>query len=417
MARSVYCAPDSDSGVDMNLFTDSGFKNVWILAISNALAASTMAMMALVGSLVGAKLAPSADWATLPIALLVVGTAFSIVPATRCMQRMGRKNAFFLFMALSFSTCWLASYSLSIQSFSVFCIACLLLGTANAALQQTRFAAMECVAPRSSSTAASMIMGGGIIAAVLGPELAVMGIHLSEVDYQGSFWLGSLTVILGAILLSFYRPGSAPVIESQASSQLGFQWMKNPSFCLAIASGVVAYVVMSFVMTGTPISMHHMHSHSLADTKWVIQSHIAAMFLPSFIAPLFFRLLGIKRMMLVGLLCYALTIVIGSIDTSVNGFWFQLVLLGIGWNFLFVSGTALLPSTYEEKDKYKAQAINDVTVFSAQAIASLSAGWAISLISWKVMLLVCLFPMLFLLAILIWQHIHSQREKALGRAV
>jgi MFS family permease len=179
-----------------------------------------------------------------------------------------------------------------------------------------------------------------------------------------------------------------------------------------VASGAVAFVVMSFVMTGTPISMHHTYGHSLVDTKWVIQSHIAAMFLPSLIAPLLFRWLGIRGLMLAGLACYGTTIAIGYFDISVNGFWLQLVLLGVGWNFLFVAGTALLPTSYKESDRFKAQAFNDSTVFSLQALASLSAGWALNLISWQQMLLLCTIPISLMLLALIWDATRASREES-----
>jgi MFS family permease len=385
----------------VKIISSPGFQNVWVLTLSNALAASIMTLMILVGSLVGADLAPSAEWATLPIALTVIGTAVSILPATGCMQLLGRKPALWVFMALGTFACWLASYALEQQSFTLFCIAAVLLGSTNAALQQTRFAAMESVAPESGPTAASIMMCGGILAAIIGPELAVAGAHLTAVDYQGSYWLAAVTIILGAIILAFYKPTAVTQIQRSTSTSSTLSIISNPTFVLALTSGVVAYVVMSFVMTGTPISMHHVYGHSLVDTKWVIQSHIAAMFLPSLIAPLLFKQLGIRGMMAAGLACYCATIGIGYFDVSVSGFWLQLVLLGIGWNFLFVSGTALLPRTYQEQDKFKGQAINDLTVFTFQALASLSAGWALGLINWQQMLLLCLLPILIMAVLLL----------------
>jgi len=191
------------------------------------------------------------------------------------------------------------------------------------------------------------------------------------------------------------------VVDKQASVRSAGQLMRNPTFYLALTSAVVAYIVMSFVMTGTPISMHHVHGHSLEDTKFVIQSHIAAMFLPSMIAPFIFRAVGIRGTMILGLLCYCVTIVLAGIDTSVQGFWFQLVFLGVGWNFLFLAGTSLLPSAYSESEKYKAQALNDGIVFSAQAIAALSAGWAMTLLSWPQMLIICIAPVLLMVAMLV----------------
>ena len=385
----------------MKILSTPGFSNVWVLNLSNALAASIMTLMILVGSLVGAELAPAAEWATLPIALTVIGTAASILPATGCMQLLGRKYAFLAFMALGIFACWLASAALEQQSFTLFCIAAVLLGSTNAALQQTRFAAMESVAPEHGPTAASLMMCGGILAAIIGPELAVAGAHLTSVDYQGSYWLAAATVILAAGVLTFYKPTATVAKQQATTARSSLEIIRNPTFILALSSGAIAFVVMSFVMTGTPISMHHVYGHSLIDTKWVIQSHIAAMFLPSLIAPLLFKKLGIRGMMVAGLACYCATIAIGYFDVSVKGFWMQLVLLGIGWNFLFVSGTALLPRTYEDRDKFKGQAINDLTVFTFQALASVSAGWALGLINWQQMLLICLLPIAMMFVLLL----------------
>jgi len=385
----------------LKILSTPGFANVWVLNLSNALAASIMTLMILVGSLVGAELAPAAEWATLPIALTVIGTAASILPATGCMQLLGRKYAFLAFMALGIFACWLASAALEQQSFTLFCIAAVLLGSTNAALQQTRFAAMESVAPEHGPTAASLMMCGGILAAIIGPELAVAGAHLTSVDYQGSYWLAAATVILAAGVLTFYKPTATVAKQQATTARSSLEIIRNPTFILALSSGAIAFVVMSFVMTGTPISMHHVYGHSLIDTKWVIQSHIAAMFLPSLIAPLLFKKLGIRGMMVAGLACYCATIAIGYFDVSVKGFWMQLVLLGIGWNFLFVSGTALLPRTYEDRDKFKGQAINDLTVFTFQALASVSAGWALGLINWQQMLLICLLPIAMMFVLLL----------------
>jgi MFS family permease len=382
--------------------TANGFTNVWVLTLSNALAASIMALMILVGSLVGSDLAPAAEWATLPLALTICGTAVGIVPATRAMQYLGRKRALWTFMGLGIIACAMASIALEQRSFSLFCLAAVLLGTTNSALQQVRFAAMESVAPESGASAASIVMLGGILAAFVGPELAVLGAHMTAVDYQGSFWLGALSIVCGALLLSAYKPAQIETTSKPIAAGSLRTILRGRGFILSVASGAVAFVVMSFVMTGTPISMHHTYGHSLVDTKWVIQSHIAAMFLPSLIAPLLFKWLGIRGLMVAGLACCGTTIGIGYYDISVNGFWLQLVLLGVGWNFLFVAGTALLPTSYQESDRFKAQAFNDSTVFSLQALASLSAGWALNLISWQQMLLLCTLPISLMLLALIW---------------
>jgi predicted MFS family arabinose efflux permease len=148
----------------MKIAFTSGFKNVWILSLSCALAGSIIPLMVLVGSLVGADLAPSVALATAPIALMISGTALAVVPVSRSMQALGRKKALWLFMGLGILGCALAILSLQLQSFIMFCLTSVLLGTTNTALLQTRFIAMESVAIEHSATAASVVMAGGIIA-------------------------------------------------------------------------------------------------------------------------------------------------------------------------------------------------------------------------------------------------------------
>ena len=205
--------------------------------------------------------------------------------------------------------------------------------------------------------------------------MALAGQHLTGVPYQGSYLLGIVCLLCAGALLWFYQPAQLRVRQRVSAGRSGLQLLSTPTILLAVVSGASAFAVMSFVMTATPISMHMHEGHSMADTKWVLQSHIIAMFLPSLLTPWLFRLLGIKGLMLVGLCCYTVTIAIGMTDSSVAGFWGQLVMLGIGWNFLFVSATALLPLGYSEGEDFRAQSLNDTVVFSTQAVASLSAGW------------------------------------------
>jgi hypothetical protein len=289
------------------------------------------------------------------------------------------------------------------QSFVLFCIGASLLGATVAAIQQIRFAAMECVPLNEAPTAASIILASGIVAAVVGPEFALAGRHLLGVEYLGSYLLGGGALACSALLLLLYVPAGRASVHVEPGGRRTTDLLFDPVLQLAIVSGAVAFMVMSFVMTATPIGMHLHHGHSLEDTKWVIQCHIAAMFLPSLLTAWLFRWLGIRGLMLAGLACYCATIVIGLLDLSLLGFFGQLVMLGIGWNFLFVSGTALLPTVYREGEQFRAQALNDSVIFSSQAIASLSAGWAVSSASWEALLLLCMLPMTALLGLLLWQ--------------
>lgn len=385
----------------------SSYFSIVVLMCVSMLAFAVTPLMMLVGSLLGAELAPSSDFATLPIAVMVVGTALGVLPATKTMQRFGRKQGLWLFLALGIMASLLASYSLVLRNFWLFCLAAMCIGFTNAALQQIRFAAIEVAPPEKATTATSFIMLSGIFAAFLGPELAVWGKDFTAVPYQGSFLLIAVSTVFSALILVLFKQTKAPIQETVAVARPIKSLLKSPMFCLAVCSGAIAYMVMTFVMTGTPISMHNHYHHSLVDTKWVIQSHIAAMFLPSLISPLLVRLMGLKGMMVSGLICYVLTVMAGFIDTSVAGFWVQLVLLGVGWNFLFVAGTVLLSKSYQAGEQYKAQSFNDSIVFSVQAMASLLAGLAISALSWQITLLVCMVPVTFMCVLLLRWRCHT----------
>ncbi len=380
----------------------SEFKMVGLLALVSAIAMSASPMLMLIGSIIGAQLASNAHLATMPIALMVIGTAIGVLPASRGMARFGRKKTFLFFIALGVTATLLAGQALALSSFTLFCASSAILGIANAALHQIRFAAMECVPLEKGPTAASVIMCAGIVAAFLGPEMALWGQHLDSVPFRGSFWLAMVGFFVAGLLLLFYVPAERFGHEHHGKARPLREMLSNPSLVLAMASGTIAFVIMSFVMTATPISMHIHHGYSMEDTKWVIQSHIAAMFLPSLLTAWLFKAFSIRGLMMAGLGCYGLTIMIGLVDVSVMGFWGQLVMLGIGWNFLFVAGTALLPTTYKEGEQHKAQALNDTAIFSSQAVASLSAGLAISLISWESILILCLLPITVMIGALVW---------------
>ena len=155
-------------------------------------------------------------------------------------------------------------------------------------------------------------------------------------------------------------------------------------------------------MTATPVSMHVMDGHSLTHTKWVIQSHIIAMYLPSVIAAWIINKLGITRMMIIGLVAFLMCIAIAFAGHSLVNYWISLILLGIGWNFLFIGGTTLLPQSYQPSERFKVQAFNEFIVFGTQAVAALSAGWIVYAVGWESMLLFTL-PIIFIQLIIVWR--------------
>ncbi|WP_299796462.1 MFS transporter [uncultured Shewanella sp.] len=380
--------------------------NVWVLTLAQAFAMSAAPMMMLLGGIVGVELAPSPSLATLPITSMVIGVAISVIPVTQLMKRFGRKRVFISGSLLAAVAGLIAAYGIDERNFTLFCLSGAMLGIAGAIVQQYRFAAMEAVAPALGAKAASRVLLGGLVAAFLGPELALLGSELVATPYVGAFLFLSLICILAAVTLMFYRESVAidPLHEQRVSAcprplQL---ILSHTQIWVAIAGAIIGFAMMSFVMTATPLHMHHIEHHSLADTKWVIQSHIIAMYLPSLFTGFLVARWGVARMMLLGLMAYLVTIVIALMGSELLNYWLALVLLGLGWNLLFVGGTVLLPRCYGPGEGFKIQAVNDTLVFGAQAFASLSAGWVIHQLGWELLLIICLPFIAFQLLLMTW---------------
>ncbi|MEP3390429.1 MAG: MFS transporter [Reichenbachiella sp.] len=362
-------------------------KNVWVLTLGLALMMSASSLVVFVGGLVGTTLAPSPNLATLPVAAIIIGTALATVPVALLMRKWGRKKAFLTIITFSIFISLLAAYSIHVQSFYLFCLSLALIGISVASLNQFRFAAMESVQPERIPNAASTVLLGGIAAAFIGPEIAVNGKGLLEQPFTGSFILLAVLFILGFVIISFFQNVKPTKEENIVPGRPLGEIIKQPVFWTAVLCAMMGYAVMSFIMTATPVSMHVMDGHSLEDTKWVIQSHIVAMFLPSLITAWIIKKIGIKAMMLTGISAFVVCIGIAYSGHHVGNYWGSLVLLGIGWNFLFIGGTTLLPQAYNDNERFKVQALNEFMIFGTQATAALSAGFVVHALGWESMLL------------------------------
>ncbi|MCB0491937.1 MAG: MFS transporter [Cyclobacteriaceae bacterium] len=371
------------------------------------MAVSSMVVFA--GGLIGTQLAPIDKLSTLPIACMVIGTACAVVPVTFIMKRLGRKRSFIYILIYSIFISLLAAYTVYLQTFYWFCASTFLFGVTNACVMQFRFAAMESVKPELIPNAASSVLLGGIAAAFIGPEAAVFGKDLFQTEFMGSFLLLGLLFATALIVLLGFKNPKIEFIEFEKAPRTMKVISKQPVFWVAILSAAVGYMIMSFIMTATPVSMHVMDGHSLSHTKWVIQSHIVAMYLPSIFAAWIVQKLGITKMMIYGLVAYLICLAIAYSGHHLGNYWVSLILLGIGWNFLFIGGTTLLPQSYLPNERFKVQAFNEFVVFGTQAIASLSAGWIVYAVGWEVMLLFTL-PIIFIQLIVILKWSPSKTE-------
>ena len=377
-------------------------RNVWILTVCLALFMSLSVFMVFMAGIIGSTLAPVKSLSTLPVATIVVGTAVSIIPAIRLMSIFGRKKVFLSSCVYTIMFIGLCIFSIVNKSFYLFCFASFCLGGTVGVMQQFRFAAIESVELELRPKATAVVLLGGIVSAFLGTEIATLGKDYFDTDFVGSFIILSLLFIIAFILMCFFKPAEKFKQQIDNSKRSLIDIIKQGSFIVAVCAATTGYVVMSFVMTATPVSMHIMDGFSLHHTKSVLQAHVIAMFLPSLFTALIVKYLGLTRMMLLGVIFFFASVFIAYSSHALSSYWWSLVLLGLGWNFLFIGGTNLLPKSYNENEKFKVQSINDFLVFGLQAIAALSAGWFVFNFSWEVVLLSVIPLLFFQLFILLW---------------
>ena len=374
-------------------------KNLWLLILSQIFAFTAAPVTVFLSGIIGSQFSPVKSLATLPMALSIVGTAIFAIFAAKLMGIIGRRAGFIFASVGTSITSLVAAYSIVIESFILFNLACFIIGAGVAFSHQYRFAAVETVDKEMAPKAISIILLAGIGSAFIGPNLAnISKAIISQHLYVGSYIALAALTLTSTVFLLFYKDGHKKNSIIKKSSRSYFELISQPRFLQALIASAFAYAVMSFLMTATPISMHIMEKISLTKTGFVIQLHIAAMFLPSLITGNLIKKFGHSKIMYSGVVLFSVTILLSLFEQNFSNYLIALIFLGLGWNFLFISGTSLLVLSYREEEKFKAQGFNDLIVYTIQAIASLSAGVFISLTSWKTMNLICI---IFLVIIVI----------------
>ncbi len=373
-------------------------QNVWVLAITFSFAMTGISLLLFIGGIVGTQLAPKATFATLPLACFVVGSATMVIPAAWCLNRWGRKQGTWVGLAVSLLAACLGILAVNIESFTLLLATGFCIGLATPFYQQFRFALIESLqGPESMGPALSVLMLFNIVGALAGPEFGVLGRQWipGAAEFTGSFLLFGCCILAAGLVFTRFQNPPKPEATLQSLPRPLLTIVFQPVFVVALMSAAIGYGVMSYLMTSTPISMHEHHGYALEDAKWVIQSHLVAMFLPSLFSGLLLRKLGVGKMMLMGAGLYLGVVVVALSGEHVLHYWWALVLLGIGWNFLFLSGTTLLPQAYTHAERFKAQAVNDFLIFTFQGMASLSAGWVLFQLGWRWQIITAL-PFIFL---------------------
>ena len=380
-------------------------RNIPLLALNQAVMMSGTTLIVTTSALVGVSLASNKSLATLPMAALFIATFLTSIPAALLMRRIGRKPAFML--AAVFGACGGIISTLAIvqEAFWWFLIGVVCVGVFNGFGNYYRFAAADAALPSQKSRAISYIMTGGIIAAIVGPNLA----YYTRELVAGATFAGSYATLIGLYLLAFCSLGFLRLPETSHGKQQADAEperslaviVRQQKFIVALICGMCGYALMTLLMSATPLAMHE-HNHPFSATSFVIQWHVLGMFAPSLITGRLIQRFGVLNIMLFGGGLALACIIINLIGTSLWHFWSALMLLGVSWNFLFIGATTLLTETYRPEERAKTQAANDFVVFTTVALASLSAGALQHQLGWQAVNLGVLPLLAFIFVSLLW---------------
>ncbi len=356
---------------------------VWGLALAQALLTTGNILLVAVSALIGKQLASHPALVTAPVASQFLGLILATLPAAFLMQKLGRKKVFVIGNVFGIIGALVAIQALLSASLLLFTLGIFLTGIAIGIAQQYRFAALDECRTESHAKAISVVMSGGVLAAFIGPNLAIWSQNwFSQNVYVGAF-VGLAVLYVLALLLIVYLPLKGHTLAQKANAEVRSyrELWQQPLFVAAIASGAIGYGVMVFLMTATPLAMHH-HDYAFPDIAVVIQWHVLGMFVPSFFTGHLIKKHGLKPIIMLGCALLIISAIINLFGQSYVHFFTSLVLLGIGWNFTFIGATQLVSLTYRPQEKGKVQGMNDFLVFTTAAIASLFAGQTVETIGW-----------------------------------
>lgn len=365
--------------------------NIIRLAAAQALAGANSVVFYATGAIVGSTIAPDASLSTLPITLFVLGMASSILPFGTLARKRGRKAAFMVGTGAGMITGLMAAVAMMLGSFLLFCCAAFLGGAYAAVALSFRFAATDGVSPERRARALSLVMGGGVLAGIIGPGLVTTTMNLWP---PHTFVITFVAQGVVAAISAFILKGVTPAEPSAASASGGRplrEIVRQPGFARTVFSGAVTYMVMNFLMTAAPLSMH-MHGISQEAANLGIQWHVIAMFGPGFFTGKLISRFGAMRVAAAGLLITASAVFAGLSGTGIHHYWLSLILLGLGWNFGFIGASARIIDFHRPEEKTQVQSLNDFVVFGVMIVGSFSSGALLTLYGWNAVLWGSLVP-------------------------
>ena len=383
-------------------------KNFIIICLSSTIAAFPPMAVVLLGGIITSQIMLKDSLATLPMTLMIIGIAISAPIASRFMSIWGRQKGFLFSSVLSCFALILCSIAIYSQNFFIFAIGNFLIGSSQAFIHQYRFAASESVKKEFIPRSISIILLLGIISALLSSNFAEYFKDFFPNNlFLGSYIFLSFTAIIPFFILFFYEDIRNTNEHSKLKIETIFKLLKNIKIIQSIVSAGLGYFTMAIIMTATPLHMHLVNKFTLFETSIVIQLHVIGMFLPSLFSGDLIKRFGNTNIIYAGVVILFLSILTNTFFDFYYSYMLGLILLGIGWNFLFVSGSSLLVVSYDEKDKFTAQGLNDFIVFSTQGIGSLSAGFLLYFSNWTVINLLCVPLLIIVLVVSLFASRHN----------
>jgi len=372
-------------------------RDIFLLACCQALLLTNASGLISMNGLVGFSLAQTKTLATFGATTYVLGSALATMPMSLWMARVGRRAGFMTGALINVAGCGIAALALAWQSFALFCVATGIIGVYNAVGLQYRFAAAEVAAPADRAKAISLVLAGGVVGGLIGPQTARLGRDWLATPFQGSFLvLAAFALVALAVQSRVHVP--APSHEERSGRGRSLRVIaRQPEFVVAVLAGALGYGLMNLLMTATPIAMNFC-GHPFSAAALVIEWHVVAMYAPGFVTGSLIRRFGTLHVILAGVALTALATVVALNGISVAHFVAALALVGIGWNFMYTGGTTLLTQTYAPNEKARTQGLNDSIVFSTMGVSSLASGALVTTSGWDTMNRAAL-PVLALIAL------------------
>ena len=393
-------AETSTIGIDNRLAK----RNALVLAIAQALAGGNNTVIAATAGIIGVMLAPDPGLATLPVTVMVLGMWFGTLPLGYLARTYGRRFALQTGSVVGTLAGLVSCAAVLNASFELFLAGTFGCGFYAAAHQSYRFAATDTASDDFKPKAISFVLAGGVMAGVIGPAVVIVSKDMWAPHlFAATFIAQSALAMLAGLVLTQLKsppPVSREERERNGGRPLG-EIARDPLFIVAVACGVVSYVIMNLVMTSAPIAMVGC-GHSITESTLGIQWHVLGMYAPSFFTGHLILRFGVFRIIAIGLLLLLGSAMVGIAGLSIAHFWIALVLLGVGWNFAFIGATTLVTRCHRPQERNKVQALNDFLIFGTMALGSLASGKMLASFGWVWVNAVVFPPVLAVGALLAW---------------